>query len=58
MRDKTTNQNLKDMKFHLYGQKGLTELPSGTTVQDLRSLAHFNRVIKNYLKMRKIEKTK
>lgn len=46
------------MKFHLYGQKGLTELPSGTTAQDLRSLAHFNRVIKNYLKMRKIEKTK
>lgn len=46
------------MKLHLYGQKGLTELPSGTTVQDLRSLAHFNRVIKNYLKMRKIEKTK
>ena len=58
MRDKTTNQNLKDMKFHLYEQKGLTELPSGATVRDLRSLAHFNRVIKNYLKMRKIEKTK
>ena len=43
------------MKFHIYGQKGLVDLPENTTVQDLKSLAHFNRIIKNYLKMIKIE---
>lgn len=42
------------MKFHPYGQPCLVELPKGTTVQDLKTLAHFNRIIRNYLKMRKI----
>ena len=42
------------MKFHLYGQKGLVELPKDATVQDLKSLAYFNRIIKNYIKMKKI----
>lgn len=44
------------MKWHPYGQPYLVELPKDATVQDLKSLAHFNRIIKNYLKMRKIEK--
>lgn len=43
------------MRFHLYGQPGLVDLPDSTTVEDLRSLASFNRIIKNYLKMKKIE---
>lgn len=44
------------MKFHLYGQRMLVKLPKGTTVRDLRSIAHFNRIIRNYLMMCKIEK--
>ena len=43
------------MKFHIYGQKSLINLPSSTTDQDLRSLAAFNRLIRNYLMMLKIE---
>ena len=43
------------MKFHIYGQPGLVDLPDSTTVEDLRSLASFNRVIKNYLMMERIE---
>jgi len=43
------------MKFHIYGQSGLVDLPDSTTVEDIRSLASFNRIIKNYLKMKKIE---
>lgn len=43
------------MKFHIYGQRGLVDLPDNTTVEDLRYLASFNRIIKNYLKMKKIE---
>ena len=43
------------MKFHIYGQKFFIDLPSSTTVQDLRSLAAFNRLIRNYLMMLKIE---
>lgn len=45
------------MKFHIYGQTGFVKLPKTTTVQDLRTLARFNGIIKNYLKMKKIEKT-
>lgn len=45
------------MKFHLYGQSTFVKLPKGTTVQDLRELAHFNRIIKNYAKMCVIEKS-
>ena len=43
------------MKFHIYGQKSFIDLPLSTTVQDLRSLAAFNRLIRNYLMMLKIE---
>lgn len=42
------------MKFHLYGQRGFVKLPKNTTTEDLRSLAQFNKIIKNYLKMEKI----
>lgn len=45
------------MKFHLYGKPTFVELPKGTTVQDLRALAYFNRIIKNYEKMCRIERT-
>ena len=44
------------MKFHFYGQPSFTNLPKGTTTQDLRSLAHFNRIMKNYAKLCRIEK--
>ena len=44
------------MKFHIFGQPGLIKLPKKTTVKDLKSLAYFNGVIRNYLKMKKIEK--
>lgn len=43
------------MKFHIYGQRGLADLPDSTTIEDLRSLASFNRIIKNYTKMERIE---
>ena len=44
------------MKFHPYGQPYLVELPKGTTAKDLKHLAHFNRIIRNYLLMCKLEK--
>ena len=44
------------MRFHIYGQPGFVELPKNTTIQDLRILAWFNRIIKNYYKMLRIEK--
>lgn len=44
------------MKIHLYGQKGLVSRPENSTVKDLRQIARFNRIIKNYLKMKKIQK--
>ena len=44
------------MKFHPYGQPYLVELPKDTTTQDLKTLAHFNRIIRNYLLMRKLDK--
>lgn len=44
------------MKFHFFGQSKLIELPNTTTIQDLRALAWFNRVIKNYLMMQRIKK--
>lgn len=43
------------MKFHLYGTKGFVKLPKGTNTGDLRTLAHFNKIIKNYLKMKTIK---
>lgn len=43
------------MKFHFYGQKGFVNLPRHTTIEDLRALAHFNKVIKNYLKMERLK---
>ena len=43
------------MKFHPYGQPYLVELPKGTTAQDLKALADFNRIIRNYLLMLKLE---
>ena len=42
------------MKFHIYGQQGFVELPDDATIQDLQTLAYFNRIIRNYLKMQKI----
>lgn len=44
------------MKFHPYGQPALVELPKDATVQDLKTLAHFNRIVMNYIKMKIIEK--
>lgn len=44
------------MKFHIYGQPSFVELPKSTATEDLRSLASFNRIIKNYLKMDRILK--
>ncbi len=32
------------------------KLPENSTVKDLRQIARFNRIIKNYLKMKKIQK--
>ena len=46
------------MQFHIYGQSGFVKLPKTTTIQDLRTLAHFNCIIRNYLKMEKIAKRK
>jgi hypothetical protein len=46
------------MKFHIFGQPHLVKLPKRTTVQDLKSLAFFNRIIKNYMKMQKIKNQK
>ena len=46
---------LNIMKFHFYGQKDFVELPKNTTIGDLQSLAFFNRVIRNYLKIDKLE---
>lgn len=43
------------MKFHFYGQRDFVELSENTTIGDLQSLAFFNRVIKNYLKMDRLE---
>lgn len=43
------------MKFHFYGQKDFVELPENTTIGDLQSLAFFNRVIRNYFKIDKLE---
>lgn len=48
---------MRNLKFHPYGQGSLVALPKGSTVQDLKSLAFFNRVIRNYLKMLKIQNT-
>ena len=44
------------MKVHLYGLPYFIKLPQDATTQDLRSLAHFNKIIKNYAKMCRIEK--
>lgn len=43
------------MKFYFYGQKDFVELSENTTIGDLQSLAFFNRVIRNYLKIDKLE---
>ena len=52
-----SSRNKNAMKIHFYGQPSFTNLPKGTTTQDLRSLAHFNRIMKNYAKLCRIEKT-
>ena len=44
------------MKYHFYGQPSFTNLPKGTTTQDLRSLAQFN-LMKNYAMLCRLEKT-
>lgn len=44
------------MKFHPYGASGLVTLPKDATTQDLRTLAWFNRIVKNYIKMQTIWK--
>ena len=43
------------MKYHPYKQPYLVDLPDTATVEDIKSLAYFNRIIKNYLKMLLIE---
>lgn len=45
------------MKFHFYGQPTFVKLPKWTTIQDLCILAYFNRIIKNYEKMKRIEQS-
>lgn len=40
--------------IHIYGQRPFRTRQK-LTVQDLRSIASFNRIIKNYLKMQRIE---
>lgn len=42
-------------RIHLYGQKETTA-DQPLTVRDIRSIAHFNRIIKNYIKMQNITK--
>ncbi len=41
------------MKFHPYGASGRI-LQKQLTTQDLRTLAWFNRIVKNYIKMQTI----
>lgn len=43
------------MKFHFYGQPDFVDLSKNTTVEDLKSLTFFNKIIKNYAKLLKIE---
>ena len=43
------------MKIHFYGQPDYVDLPKNTTVEDLKSLTFFNKIIKNYAKLLKIE---
>lgn len=45
------------MKFHFYGQPVFTGLPKNTTVEDLKALARFNRILKNYAKMERYKRT-
>lgn len=45
------------MKFHFYGQRDFIELPKNTTVEDLKALAHFNRILKNYAKLGRYKRT-
>lgn len=47
--------NTNNMKFHFYRQPNLVKLPKSTIIQDLRSLVYFNKIIKNRIKMDKIE---
>ena len=42
------------MKFHFYGQPTFTKLPKSTTIEDLKILAWFNRIIRNSLLMDKL----
>lgn len=44
------------MKFHFYGQPTFVKLPKTTTIEDLKTLAWFNRIIRNSLLMDKILK--
>lgn len=45
------------MKFHPYNASGRI-LQKQLTTQDLRTLAWFNRIVKNYIKMQTIWKRK
>lgn len=48
----------KPQYIHIFGQPKPTKVSHPLTVQDMRSVAFFNRIIKNYLKMNKIQKRK
>ena len=51
----TMRKKTKNMRFHIYGQQGFIDLPDTATIQDLKTLAWFNRFIRNYLKMQIIQ---
>ena len=44
----------KVQRIHLYGQPAI-RVRQTMTVEDMRSIAHFNCIIRNYIKMNKIK---
>ena len=46
------------MIYHPYGCPFVVKLPDNTTTQDLRALAAFNAIMRNYLLMNRLQKTK
>ena len=46
----------KTQYIHIFGQPKPTKVSHPLTVQDMRSIGFFNRIIKNYLKINIIKK--
>ena len=44
----------KVLRIHLYGQPAI-RVRQTMTVEDMRAVAHFNYIIRNYIKMNKIK---